>query len=111
MCVEVLGETSAYMAYLVLKHQRKSSEQSCRPLTLLLHTSQSSEISTNMLRREWLEAVNRTKIRSIAWIFCPGHAGVIGNDAADKLAGNAVVSDSVPMDRAEIMVKLAEKLK
>lgn len=52
-----------------------------------------------------------TNIQSMSWIFCTGHAGVAGNEAADTLAGEAVVGDSVLMDRAEIIAKLAETLK
>lgn len=73
--------------------------------------SQSVLYMTNMLRREWLKALHGTNIQSIARIFSPGHAGVAGNKAADKLAGEAVVKDTMPMDRIEIMEKLVEKLR
>ena len=45
----------------------------------------------NMLRSEQIKAIHRIRLRSVVWIFCPGHAGVRGNEAADKLAGEATV--------------------
>ena len=50
-------------------------------------------------------------MRSITWIFCLGHAGFSGNEAADKLAGEAVVGDKIVPDRAEVLEKLSEHLR
>ena len=42
------------------------------------------------------------------WIFCPGHAGVAGNERADKLAGEAVLGEAVPLDAATVIATLTE---
>ena len=39
--------------------------------------------------------INESRIHKIMWIYCPGHADVIGNEAADKLAGNAQIDENV----------------
>ena len=44
----------------------------------------------------------------MAWIFCPGHAGVVGNERADKLAGEAVLGEAVPLDPATIVSTLTD---
>ena len=41
-----------------------------------------------------MQHINDSLIRKITWIFCPGHAGVAGNERVDKLAGEAAISDN-----------------
>ncbi|RUS80085.1 hypothetical protein EGW08_012163 [Elysia chlorotica] len=65
-----------------------------RPTTthaVFLTDSQSAlkKIECGFMRMKWMTAIRPTAISSITWIFCPGHAGVKGNERADKLAGNA----------------------
>jgi hypothetical protein len=45
---------------------------------------------------------------SICVIFVPGHAGVTGNERADRLAGTAVISDGREMDNADVFHALRE---
>jgi ribonuclease HI len=48
---------------------------------------------------------------SLSAITCgglPGHAGVRGNERADRLAGTAVISDGCAMDRADVLHALRE---
>ena len=44
------------------------------------------------LHADWMQHINDSLIRKITWIFCPGHAGVVGNEHVDKLAGEAAIS-------------------
>ena len=46
------------------------------------------------LHADWMQHINDSLIRKITWIFCPGHAGVAGNEHVDKLAGEAAISDN-----------------
>ncbi len=48
-----------------------------------------TKIQKGCLRTEWISYISRSKLRKITWIFSPGHAGVIGNERADRLAGRA----------------------
>ena len=42
------------------------------------------------------------------FFFCPGHAGVAGNERADKLAGDAVLGEAVPLDPATVVSTLTD---
>ena len=39
-------------------------------------------------------------------MYCPGHAGVQGNEVADNLAGRALVDGEVKLDKPEVMQRL-----
>ena len=45
------------------------------------------------LHADWTPHIRDSQIQKITWIYCPGHSGVAGNEAADKLAGEAAISD------------------
>ena len=51
------------------------------------------KIRSGSLYIDWIDAINKSHLRKITWLFCPGHAGVKGNERADELAGNASVGD------------------
>ena len=38
------------------------------------------------IHADWYTLIKDSSIRRITWIYCPGHAGVIGNETADRLA-------------------------
>jgi len=40
---------------------------------------------------DWKPLITASQLESITWIFSPGHAGVLGNERADVLAGEAVI--------------------
>jgi hypothetical protein len=39
----------------------------------------------------------------VSFIFVPGHAGVRGNERADRLARTAAISDGRAMDHADVL--------
>jgi ribonuclease HI len=51
-------------------------------------------------RREWLTLLRRSNLVSTSFIFVQGHAGVRGNERADRLAGTAAISDGREMVHA-----------
>ena len=53
------------------------------------------KIRQGNLHADWTPLINASNIRRIVWIYCPGHAGVKGNETADRLAGNAQISQGV----------------
>ena len=45
-------------------------------------------------------------LRKLLWVYCPGHAGVKGNDRANSLAGNATITNGSRLRRAELLRSL-----
>jgi hypothetical protein len=45
----------------------------------------------------------------ITWIFCAGHAGVCGNEEADKLAVLAPIGGQLLHDRKDVIKGLSDK--
>ena len=48
------------------------------------------KVREGQLHSDWSTHINYLKFIKITWIFCPGHAGVAGNNT--KLAGEAAIS-------------------
>ena len=58
-----------------------------------------------------MESIERTELEDLTWIYCPGHAGVRGNEVADQLAGSALVGDLCQLYKAEVLKLLASRLR
>ena len=69
-----------------------------------------SKVEKGMFREEWLASLQKSQIVRIVWIFCPGHAGVRGNEQADRLAGRAPLDGSLPMDKGEVVARLWDQV-
>ncbi|MCG8429914.1 MAG: RNAse HI domain-containing protein [Candidatus Omnitrophica bacterium] len=61
------------------------------------------KIEAGKMRREWVELLGESTITHITWIFCPGHSGVMGNEVADRLAGQANAEGECKMDHSELL--------
>jgi len=90
MCMEVKAITEA------LKWLSSSGEESATFLTDSMSTL--DKIKSGRLYAEWLSSVNSSDLRRLQWIFCPGHAGVKGNERADELAGTALIGGELKLD-------------
>ena len=68
------------------------------------------KIEKCMIRIEWITLLNNAQ--SITWIYCPGHAGVKGNERADVLAGKALVNGTeIRRDRIELIRAVMDTLR
>ena len=56
------------------------------------------KVERKMLYADWIELIREGGIEMLYWILCPGHAGVICNEHADTLAGQAPISDERTLD-------------
>ena len=64
-----------------------------------------------MLYADWKATIRRSSLERVAWIFCPGHAGVTGNERADKLAGEAKVGGNLTLDPPTILTAVGDNLR
>jgi ribonuclease HI len=62
------------------------------------------------LRREWVQQLENSCLKTINWIYCPGHAGVRGNEIADRLALRAPVAGKLALDKEDIAHAVLNKL-
>ena len=47
--------------------------------------------------------MHRLRLQRLLWIYCPGHAGVSGNELADRLANTADITSGLQLGRAEVL--------
>jgi glyoxylase-like metal-dependent hydrolase (beta-lactamase superfamily II) len=66
------------------------------------------KIENGWFLKQWLESLRRSKLTKICLIFVPGHAGVKGNERADRLAGKATMESGQSMDRSDILHAIKE---
>ena len=52
---------------------------------------------------DWHIAMHGLRLKRLLWIYCPGHAGVSGNERADRLAGTADITSGLLLGRAEVL--------
>jgi ribonuclease HI len=62
------------------------------------------KVESGWLRYEWMESIRASDLKCLVWIYCPGHAGVQGNERADRLASGAPVIGSLDMDKGDICI-------
>ena len=74
-----------------------------RAICLTDSQSTLAKIDTCMLYADWLKAINESNLQKLLWIFCPGHAGVHGNERADKLAGMADIAGELTLDPPTVL--------
>ena len=60
------------------------------------HLLQHCQLHDALRRDMWPEP-------KLLWIYCPGHAGVSGNERADKLASAADITSGLQLGRAEVL--------
>ena len=69
------------------------------------------KIQTGMSTPEWQSSMSKLHLKRLLWVYCPGHAGVKGNERADRLAGQAKVAGSMKLGRSEVLRGLRRELK
>ena len=72
-----------------------SSQEYSRIVFVTDSLSTLEKVRQGNLHADWYPLINNSGIRRIIWIYCPGHAGVQGNETADRLAGSAQLTPGV----------------
>jgi len=60
---------------------------------------------------EWNVLMVDIHLPKLLWLYCPGHAGVKGNDRADRLADKAAVTSGLFFGRSEVLRSLRHYLR
>ena len=55
---------------------------------------------------DWNVSMVDIHLRKFLWVYCPGHAGVMGNGRADRLAGKAAHTSGLLLGRSEVLRSL-----
>ena len=61
------------------------------------------KVESGMGYPDWFTAMNSLRLQRFLWIYCPGHAGVSGNERADRLASTADITSGLQLGRAEVL--------
>ena len=96
MCMEVKAITEG------LKWLGDSQHNKATFLTDSMSTLE--KIQAGSLYADWVQTIQDTQgISRLQWIFCPGHAGVKGNERADQLAGSAEIEGVLTLDSPTVI--------
>ena len=52
---------------------------------------------------DWHTAMHNLRLQIFLWIYCPGHAGVRGNEWANRLESTADITSGLQLGRAEVL--------
>ena len=69
------------------------------------------KVRTGQIHSEWLPSLQRTTVNAITWMYCPGHAGVRGNEQADSLASTGDIREGLTLGKTEVLRELRQTLK
>ena len=60
---------------------------------------------------DWNVSLVDIHLRKLPWVYGPGHAGLKGNDRADRLAGKATLTSGLLLGRSEVLRSLGHYLR
>ena len=61
------------------------------------------KVESGMGCPDWHTAMHSLRLQRLLWIYCPGHAGVSGNERADRLASTTDITSGLQLGRAEVL--------
>ena len=61
------------------------------------------KVESGMGCPDWHTAMHSLRLQRLLWIYCPGHAGVSGNERAERLASTADIPSGLQLGRAEVL--------
>ena len=69
------------------------------------------KVKSGMGSPDWNVSMVDIHLQKLMWVYCPGHAGVKGNDRADRLVGKATITSSLLLGRSEVLRSLRHYLR
>ena len=68
-------------------------------------------VKSGMGSPDWNVSMVDLHFRKLLWVYCPGHAGVKGNDRADRLASKANLTSGLLLGTSEVLRSLRHYLR
>ena len=69
------------------------------------------KVKSGMGSPDWNVSMVDIHLRKLLWVYCPGHAGVKGNNRADRLAGKETLTSGLLLGRSEVLRSLRHYLR
>ena len=69
-----------------------------------------AKVQKALLHVDWITSIRQSSLQCVRWIFCPGHAGVRGNERADALAGEATTESTLTLDPQTVLALVSEQI-
>ena len=66
------------------------------------------KVESGMGCPDWHTAMHSLRLQRLLWIYCPGYAGVSGNEQADRLASTADITSGLQLGRADRLASTAD---
>ena len=80
----------------------RGDSQTTHAIILIDSMSLLQKVKSGMGSPDWNESMVDIHLRKLLWVYCPGHAGVKGNDRADRLAGKATLTSGLLLGRSGV---------
>ena len=68
------------------------------------------KVESGMGCPDWHTAMHSLLLQRLLWSYCPGHAGVSGNERADRLASTAEITSGLQLGRAECSARTSQSI-
>ena len=80
----------------------RGDSQTTHAIILTDSMSLLQKVKSGMGSPDWHASMFDIHLRKILWVYYPGHAGVKGNDKADRLAGKASTTGGLRLGRSKM---------
>ena len=60
---------------------------------------------------DWCASMVDIHLQKLLWVYSPGHAGVKGDDRADRLAGKVTIISGLRLGRSEVLRSFRQYLR
>ena len=89
----------------------RGDSQTTHAIILTDSMSLLQKVKSGMGSPDWNVSMVDIHLRKLLWVYCPGHAGMKGNDRADRLAGKATFTSGLLLGRLEVLRSLRHYLR
>ena len=89
----------------------RNDSQTTHAIILTYPMSLLQQVKSGMGSPDWNVSMVNIHLQKLLWVYCPGHAGVKGNDRTDRLVGKATLTSGLLLGRSEVLSSLRHYLR